>query len=93
MAGIEPHNDIKRQKEKKNINESWLELKLMGDCSLGETGRVEMSGRSKKVTEIREMKKIPMSEALAEDRQNVMCAWAGRLELKGREIVYQLDRG
>lgn len=34
-----------------------------------------------------------MPEALAEDRQNVMYVWAGRLELKGREIVDQLDRG
>lgn len=32
------------------------------------------------------MKKIPMPEALAEDRQNVMCVWAGTLDLKGKEI-------
>lgn len=65
----------------------------MDDCNLRETGMVEVSGRSKKLTEVTEMKKIPMPEALAEDRQNVVCVWAGRLELKGREIVYQLDRG
>ena len=71
-----------------------LELKLMGDCNLRETRRVEVSGRSKKVTEITEMEKIPMlSQTLAEDRQNVMYVWPGRLELKGKEIVYQVETG
>ena len=34
----------------------------MGDCNLRETRRVEVSGRSRKVTEITEMRKIPMPE-------------------------------
>lgn len=60
---------------------------MLGDCNLRETGRVEVSGRSRKLTERTEVKKILMPEALAEDGRNGMCVWAGRPELKGREIV------
>lgn len=65
----------------------------MGDCNSGEAGMVEVTRRNKKATEIAEMKEIPMPMVLPEDKQNVICVWTGKLELKGKLIVYQLDRG
>lgn len=64
--------DNKRQKENKNINEGWLELKVMSDCNLREIGSMEVSKRSKKVIEIKKDLRARWSGVA----QSVIFAWA-----------------
>lgn len=64
-------------------------MKLMDDYNLRETGRLEVSEESKKVTKRAEFKK----DSHARGSGRGQTKYDVHLELKGREIVYQLDRG